>query len=243
MCCTALPKSCHGGWDLEYIHPNYDISSFVFNLLGQTAPLLLFMICHSCNSPAEVIALSLRWFGVRNAWVNSTVNVERSRRGERLVPVVSLLQLGSWGQAMEQFAVSLKKRWWQDQDSNSALLHLRQKHLYGPVFLMIDEIPHLRIGWFKDQWYLWTKSCCPWMHRHIGGEGCSFTTQEPQPISDISDLLFVRVLLGLFMQVHPQIVLQWGEILVKCLKHPMRTKPWTKRQIQGCQAWIKLQQN
>lgn len=101
MCCTALPRSCHGGWDLEYIHPNYDISSFVFNLLGQTAPRLLFMICHSCNSPAEVIALSLRWFGVRNAWVNSTVNVERSRRGER--GWYLLCPFYSWGAEARQW--------------------------------------------------------------------------------------------------------------------------------------------
>lgn len=79
----SSPKSCHGGWELEFIHLNYNISSFVFNLLGQTAPLLLFMICHSCKSPAEVIARSLSWFGLRNAWINSTVNVDRSRGGRR----------------------------------------------------------------------------------------------------------------------------------------------------------------
>lgn len=58
------------------------------------------------------------------------------------------------------------------------------------------------------------------LHKHIGGEGCSFPIQEPQCISGIfSDLLFARVFLGLFMQVQPQILLQQGEILVECLKH------------------------
>lgn len=39
-----------------------------------------------------------------------------------------------------------KKRWWQNQDSNSAFLHSRQKHPFWPLFSVTDEIPSLKVG-------------------------------------------------------------------------------------------------
>lgn len=146
MCCTSFPKPCHGGWELEYIHPNYNISSFVFNLLGQTAPLLLFMICLSCKSPAEVIALNLSWFSLRNAWINSTVNVERSRGGELRAGNRTICY-----QCTREVMVGSRQ-----QLSSSPL---EAETPFWPIFLMTNEILSLRNGWFKDQWYLWTRSC------------------------------------------------------------------------------------
>lgn len=99
------------------------------------------------------------------------------RERERLVTAVSLLQMGSWGLGIEQFALSLKRRWWQNQDSNSALLHSRQKHPFWPFFSMTGEIPSLKVGWEMvvlkiNSIYERSPACCPWfllLHSHIAG--------------------------------------------------------------------------